>query len=274
MGLVFKMYANESKGAKLPSIEMKLGDAVDCDNPAYPVTGQPPRFFTAPRLRDLYPEYLTDGKVLLCPSSATASVDKLSSAATGELTFYRNCQSTQEGVALMDDSYHYYGYLLDKAGNNPDELFDASSLLLKPSPAMASRQVGAFVADLSYGFVGGAGYEDEFIQSDGDWEFSSTVLSIVGSTDFCGTGATNTLYHLREGIERFLITDINNAAASAQAQSTVFVMWDKLSTVPAAYNHVPGGSNVLYLDGHVGFEKYPGQPPVNAATAIFTGAFD
>ena len=37
-----------------------------------------------------------------------------------------------------------------------------------------------------------------------------------------GTGST--VYRLREGIERFLITDINNPAASAQAQSTVWIM--------------------------------------------------
>ena len=35
-----------------------------------------------------------------------------------------------------------------------------------------------------------------------------------------GTAGGDTLYRLREGIERFLITDINNPGASAQAQST------------------------------------------------------
>jgi prepilin-type processing-associated H-X9-DG protein len=82
------------------------------------------------------------------------------------------------------------------------------------------------------------------------------------------------LYHLREGIERFLVTDINNPAASAQAQSALFIMWDKVSTEPSAFNHIPGGSNVLYLDGHVEFVKYTEKAPVIAPTAVFTGAFD
>ena len=41
-----------------------------------------------------------------------------------------------------------------------------------------------------------------------------------------GNGNTNTCYRLREGIERFLITDINNPAASAKAQSETFIMLD------------------------------------------------
>jgi len=33
--------------------------------------------------------------------------------------------------------------------------------------------------------------------------------------------------------------------------------------VTTNFNHVPGGSNVLYMDGHVEFERYPGDFPVN-----------
>jgi len=37
------------------------------------------------------------------------------------------------------------------------------------------------------------------------------------------------------------------------------------------YNHVPGGSNVLYMDGHVEFIKYPGEQPISEALAIAVG---
>jgi prepilin-type processing-associated H-X9-DG protein len=79
-------------------------------------------------------------------------------------------------------------------------------------------------------------------------------------------------YHLREGIERFFITDINNPAASAKAQSTIPIMldvWAGLSDLPwegtsmaANTNHLPGGSNVLYMDGHVQFIRYGSEFPV------------
>jgi prepilin-type processing-associated H-X9-DG protein len=50
-------------------------------------------------------------------------------------------------------------------------------------------------------------------------------------------------------------------------------MFDQLSTNPAAYNHVPGGSNVLYLDGHVDFLRYEefGTAPVNGPMATLVG---
>jgi prepilin-type processing-associated H-X9-DG protein len=36
------------------------------------------------------------------------------------------------------------------------------------------------------------------------------------------------------------------------------------------FNHLPGGSNVLWLDGHVEFIKYPGKYPVSHYMALET----
>ncbi|MBI2435481.1 MAG: hypothetical protein HYV26_21725, partial [Candidatus Hydrogenedentes bacterium] len=76
---------------------------------------------------------------------------------------------------------------------------------------------------------------------------------------FAGTQAAagDVLFRLREGIERFLITDINNSVASAAAASNVPLMWDHATTKVIDFSHAPGGGNVLYLDGHVTFLKYP-----------------
>ena len=76
-------------------------------------------------------------------------------------------------------------------------------------------------------------------------------------------------YRIREGIERFFITDINNPAATAVAQSEVFVMLDDLNAGNVSMmNHVPGGCNVLYMDAHVEFVRYPGKTPVSVAMAV------
>jgi prepilin-type processing-associated H-X9-DG protein len=79
------------------------------------------------------------------------------------------------------------------------------------------------------------------------------------------------VYHLREGIERFLITDINLPSASARAQSAIPVMWDAIGSneftdsgdAAVVFNHIPGGSNVLYMDGHVDWVPYPGAFPIS-----------
>lgn len=78
---------------------------------------------------------------------------------------------------------------------------------------------------------------------------------------------SSAVYRFREGIERFLITDINNPAASAEAQSEIAVMFDTINTWPGDYSHIPGGANVLYMDGHVAFLRYPSEFPVNVAWA-------
>jgi prepilin-type N-terminal cleavage/methylation domain-containing protein/prepilin-type processing-associated H-X9-DG protein len=83
----------------------------------------------------------------------------------------------------------------------------------------------------------------------------------------------NSYPRLKEGIERFFITDINNPASSAVAQSTLPVMWDAWSPgsetnidgIKGAilqFNHLPGGSNVLYMDGHVEFVRYNSKAPI------------
>jgi prepilin-type processing-associated H-X9-DG protein len=132
---------------------------------------------------------------------------------------------------------------------------------------------------------------------------SLTVLGATGSigtTDLTGAAATNAraaldrditvsapfgnaggsnILRLREGVERFLITDINNPGASSRAQSEIVVMNDVISAGVnaggASFNHVPGGTNVLYMDGHVTFMKYDpqGKFPANQPNAQLTHFF-
>ena len=79
------------------------------------------------------------------------------------------------------------------------------------------------------------------------------------SPPFYGTqaGGGNTYFRLRAGIERFLITDVNNAAAGARSASQIPLMWDHVTMKAIDFSHVPGGGNVLYMDLHVEFLRYP-----------------
>jgi prepilin-type processing-associated H-X9-DG protein len=118
----------------------------------------------------------------------------------------------------------------------------------------------------------------------------SNVLGIVpldgdvDAVEFSGwhssfnQGEVNDSYpRMSEGVERFFITDINNPAGAAQAQSTIAVMWDAWGGSVASQiagsavgtdsgitktNHVPGGSNVLYMDGHVEFVRLGSKTPL------------
>jgi prepilin-type N-terminal cleavage/methylation domain-containing protein len=60
---------------------------------------------------------------------------------------------------------------------------------------------------------------------------------------------------LRKGMERFLVTDINNPAGSAGSSTRIPVCWDAVSTDSLLGNHPIAGGHVLYLDGHVELKR-------------------
>lgn len=149
-------------------------------------------------------------------------------------------------------SYLYVGWLTDfdwTKYDGPINPPDLSGLLAVPGGADCATMLG----DMS-----GALENEVTIDND-----ISSTLPVSGSV---------TIPRLKEGIERFLITDINNPAASAKAQSDIFVMNDWVSTdLGHEFNHQPGGSNILYMDGHVAFERYPGRWPMNPMMAVMQG---
>ncbi|MGI6460590.1 MAG: H-X9-DG-CTERM domain-containing protein [Candidatus Hydrogenedentales bacterium] len=54
------------------------------------------------------------------------------------------------------------------------------------------------------------------------------------------------------------------------------VLFDAASISGAAtkFNHIPGGCNVLYMDGHVAFMRYPGQFPITPQILEALGRLD
>lgn len=208
LGLVFKMYANESKGQQFPPLFPGYYEAFSGE----PV--QSHSFFWGP---SVYPEYVTDYAIIFCPSDPTGLDKKATIDELADLGFPEVPQQ------FRDYSYMYLGW----ATRTDDDW-------------------GIWKAA-----TGDARNSDKILPG-------SFVIADINHED-------GSLYRLREGIERFFITDINNPAASAMAQSEVVVMWDVVCTNPGAagnqFNHVPGGMNMLYMDGHVEFLRYPGDYP-------------
>jgi len=77
-----------------------------------------------------------------------------------------------------------------------------------------------------------------------------------------------TFYRVREGVERFMITDINNPAASAIAQSELPVMFEAMrDREPQGLLRKKPGYNVMYMDGHVEFIRYEEKFPATETVA-------
>ena len=282
IGLSLKMYANEAKGELYPSLLHETGATVyDCESPDangnFPIDGDTPEDVTVFmfEIDAMYPEYLNDFNLLVCPSDISWTKDEVINPLTGKTDLYIKCDQHSRGQRITDESYFYLGWMIDKADNSPEHAVPFSALGLPPNDDVDIPADAPFSGQLAALFVGFelTADEDKEAYTSGDVDFGDAPQSAL--TGFCPSGCGNaegeTIYRLREGIERFMITDINNPGAAAAAQSEIFIMADELATVLSIFNHVPGGSNVLYLDGHVEFTKYPQvEAPVCEPTAWVT----
>jgi len=265
LGLVLKMYSNEAKGERMPTIDMYDCGEDGTDNLADLWSGQ-----IALNMLQIFPEYLSDPTVILCPSDPNGTdpaqifneADGFSvhwtgsgysaTAGPGNTEFYP-CE-----VDAGNSSYAYFGWALWVDGIMQDTtVFNNFTEVLTHPPFTA---IPDFVD-----FVGSIGTITGNIQNGPAEEVDKDIT--VGSL---------TVYRLREGIERFFITDINNPAASSKAQSEMPIMSDWITNDASdnnEFNHIPGGSNVLYLDGHVEFLRYPSPWPVSPLFAVTVAEF-
>jgi prepilin-type N-terminal cleavage/methylation domain-containing protein/prepilin-type processing-associated H-X9-DG protein len=291
-GLTFKMYANESRGQKWPSLWLEVTNAWDCSNMQtisdYDINNPDDTdqivIEIAPKVAQIYPEYLSDPNVFVCPSDATNGPQDWTFQ-DGTSYFHVTCEEGGDGARAVDESYLYLGWAIDKANCTNvlaplqvvDPVLSALGVTATGSSENTSAQLAGWLIALGETFTQNYIAGGPYTAADSDLNLNTLASGLGGLTDL-GNGNGNTLYRLREGIERFLITDINNPAASAKAQSELAVMWDYVSTKPQDYNHVPGGVNALFLDGHVEYIRYPNQEvecgdmPANALFARIVGA--
>ena len=240
-GLGFKMYANEWDG-KFPPMGTTVSEDDGCIPGRIGACEDGYLMVSGPAIS---PEYISDEVIAMCPSDD----DKAAAMANAELrhgewgSFREDCDPVTKlpcdncGVYRYPGiSYWYVGYLFT------DETFTLANLAATWLPVYGSGHDN----DITQNCLGGV-----------------SGLPPAGTPTVDVYGREVTLYRLREGINRFLITDINNPAASAVADSEVVVMWDETTPDPTSFNHIPGGGNVLYMDGHVEFIKYPGKFPLS-----------
>ena len=242
-GIIFKMYANESKGGKFPPNRFASYTSSDPGAPCTDPTG----FEFYLQGSSIYPEYLTDPAICVCPSDVNFEED---------LSKF-HCEWDPEQVCPCrwnSRSYIYLAWLLN------------SDMLMGPGKNPNPTDPG--LDDVAPEFMINYTTADSFEPGSGEDALSQNFHFMDSDLDPDG-GVL--MYRLREGIERFLITDINNPAASAKAQSEIAVFFDELSTEIAEFNHIPGGGNTLFMDGHVEFIKYPGEWPVTTMVAWITG---
>ncbi len=306
-GLIFKMHAGENKGVFPPGQQWR--------NIAWFLT---PMGLGADAL---YPEYWTDPNIIVCPSDArSGSSNPLGLGGTFPPSYFdmpedlgAAVQKVKAGVpedpngdaakaciaGMLSNptSYIYVPYAIRSASQMMDLFWLSSnylaywqqahpgqtppglSLLELPYYENTGTLFQAIGCDLTWG-----GLFNHHEWGEEDITFAALAHAGYGfPNDDDGTPLPTAYHRLKDGIERFFITDINNPGAGARAQSEIPIMWDAWATdynilaqmgqantgAVTYFNHLPGGSNVLWMDGHVEFvryrEKFPLAYPTSAA---------
>ncbi len=289
-GLVFKMYSGESRSGSFP-----------------PNTGIHPQLDAAGRFswtymgvnsRVLYPDYWNDVNIQICPSDSRSDpegdfigieedlADQVARAAAdiGNYTNQDEIWRAEGCLHLLLSSpvsYIYTGFKID----NLSQLTDFLSAYYNYTSFKRAESGAGYPATGHY--WGNPGGVPGPVCAGGPWREAKNVgfgeepidpltfglgadwrQTHLGLDEF-GNPLPNSYPPLREGIERFSITDINNPAAAATAQSSIVVMFDAWGGDTGGawwtdrnvnslvrFNHIPGGSNVLYMDGHVEFRRF------------------
>ncbi len=268
LGVICKMYANESSGNKFPPhSRISIGQ------------GQYDGFA-------IYPEYLTDIKIFVCPSDsendASDVAEIFATVAAGDPDeIYKQYADFSDPLIkrfgmlkLLNETYSYPGISWVTTNNNEYRGFVRSRL---PYRDANCEPVGGALCDYSNDLpVPPSQWNQPFGSFNTNFNPPEPVYAL-------GTGGGKICYVLREGVERFLITDINNPAGSAKSQSSIPIFLDGFAAavhssgevrgnrqagMAERFNHLPGGSNVLWMDGHVEFVKYPGKYPLTLYCAV------
>jgi prepilin-type processing-associated H-X9-DG protein len=249
------MYANESGGQLFPKL------APFCN-----MFGNGMLIFSALDAAAVYPEYLTDLNISQCPSDT--GVDSGGMYVSGRLPdsdgFDEWIKAARDvGDRMSEDyflnaelgrSYCYKGYVMTCVS----EFYGVWGCLGARAP------YGQATISNGIGTINLKDSTTDISLTEGAWPMP------VDRARAQGTAGGTKVLKMKEGVERFLVTDINNPGASAQAQSTMPVMWDTFGSFGdsantgggAVFNHVPGGCNVLYMDGHASFTRYPSDFPI------------
>ncbi len=275
-GQIFAMYANESRGEYYPPGQSTY------------VMGSAAMGF---RGDAVYPDYWTDINLKICPSDPrNAPIPELEFATDQQAEFQQMVQCQQRNDTPPPESFEHQLQREAYLSQPTSYIYLANATRTISQLIGYAESLGGWVRTYSGTFVSltecapsqwneGRGLELHRVDGlpiKGDVDvptFGWGSMYINAGTynlDDDGSALPDPFPRLRDGIERFFITDINNPAAGAAAQSSIAVMFDAwgvgMDFWPADasqlnFNHVPGGSNVLFMDGHVEFirfnESYP-----------------
>lgn len=220
--------------------------------------------------RDMFPDYMTDLNLLICPTAVSTRdvlreryfMDETFSETYIDPDLYRDDENEAainrlQGLrpapeCVTSDMYTYLPYalvteeqalflwdLIAERMYYGDTNFMDRHLTLDPDdPDSAQNRKRRRGGDL-----------DDRFGDDQDAEFEDRLGH--------GPGGGDTFFRLADGVGRNFIYDINSPGDDYESGNNIPVLFDTVSQEGLVrMSHMPVGGNVLYLDGHVEFKKY------------------
>jgi prepilin-type processing-associated H-X9-DG protein len=256
LGQAMHMYAEEDRMGLYPRIQAswRIEDALTFD--------AGPDFFA------LYPQYIESPRFFQCGSCARPhrviahGQEKLSSAWPAD--------ALRAHARSVDRSYIYLGWVIDQMtptdGSTaldeltflPDEV--RASPLMPPGDSLISAQAAAGLKSIAHSLT-------RAYSRGGKTDFLMTLDYPIEVPEGLGNAGSSKILRLSNTTVGQLEQLRGNSPISGESpkdeglSATIPIVWDRFEPgyereKSYDFNHVPGGSNVLYLDGHVDFVRY------------------
>ena len=264
MGLT--MYASEWDGAFPPG-----DNNIVVTETTYPIYTRNNYMMDADAV---FPDYISDLTIFACPSDLEYDKENV----FRDVSYERGFRSPQVGTDPRD-TFWVGGTMV--ANWDPDCLFSMSYTYL-PYAIYGDLQALALFSvleDMMFGTFGGAtGPVDSrfgrFFYPPDMSGFMDDDIILPPEFEFLGTGGGSVIFRLQDGIERFFITSMDDPGRTSVSSSQLPVMFDTIRADLIDFSHVPAGGNILYMDGHVSFVKYPDNRGRIPYTRFFVDLFD
>jgi len=233
IAIAIKMYAQDDPNYRWPPVAYLPRHG----NPGTPGNWNIDGSFS-PCARCLYPNYLKDVSVWICPADYAARREEMSAYLESWVDANGNV-NIERLEREADVSYQYLGWAI------------WSSAYLHDGHGDSTEVLSAIEKALNYA----ATYTDT-----ATFPPEQDIVFPNGHPN--PDARSQTLPRFREGLDRVYVTDTSSFDLPP-AQSEIAVMWDRVPPDLARFNHSPQGSNVLFADGHVEFVQYPGEFPMS-----------
>jgi type II secretory pathway pseudopilin PulG len=199
----------------------------------------------------LYPEYLPDSSIVVCPSDPEIRPTNFQLTRNVTIDGRTFSAGTIHPDCIAPISYWYTGWTLTN---------DAEVLAF-----LASYTWLDTVLPISH-------------PATNSWRDNSLNVASFGFTG-SGNGGGAIINRLSMAdAERFFIQDLNSMYFSDELSSAhIPVMWDQISTTISDFSHAPASANVLYIAGSVSRKRYKSTSnefPVSPVYAAINGGID